>query len=71
VQWVEHRRQRDEEARRQRVMVITELDAGDPDATMQAMADEILKYHRALRLLAGGAVWAARPRSPVASAPHH
>ena len=29
-QWAEHRRQRDEEERRQRVMVITEFDAGDP-----------------------------------------
>jgi len=34
--WAEYRRQRDEEERRQRVMVITEFDAGDPDATMHA-----------------------------------
>jgi len=33
-QWVEHRQQRDEEERRQRVTVITELDAGDPEATI-------------------------------------
>ena len=33
-------------------MVITEFDAGDPEATMHAMADEILKYRRAVRLLA-------------------
>ena len=50
--WAEHRRQRDEEERRQRVMVITELDAGDPEATMHALADEILKYRLALRQLA-------------------
>jgi len=46
-QWAEHRRQRDEEDRRQRVMVIAELDAGDPEATMHAMATEILEYRRA------------------------
>jgi len=51
-QWAEHRRQRDEEERRQRVMVITEFDAGDPEATLHALADEILKYRLALRLLA-------------------
>ena len=51
-QWAEHRRQRDEEERRQRVMVVTEFDAGAPDATMHALADEILKYRRAVRLLA-------------------
>jgi hypothetical protein len=29
-QWADHRRQRDEEERRQGVMVITEFDTGDP-----------------------------------------
>jgi hypothetical protein len=29
-QWAEYRQQRDEEERRQRVMVIAEFDAGDP-----------------------------------------
>jgi hypothetical protein len=57
-QWAEHRRQCDEEKRRQRVMIITEFDAGDPDATMHALADEILKYRRALRLLARAVGWA-------------
>jgi len=33
-------------------MVITEFDAGDPDATLHALADEILKYRLALRQLA-------------------
>jgi len=33
-------------------MVITEFDAGDPEATLHALADEILKYRRAVRLLA-------------------
>jgi hypothetical protein len=51
-QWAECRRQREEEERRQRVMVITEFDAGDPEATMHALADEILKYRLAVRLLA-------------------
>jgi hypothetical protein len=48
----ENRRQHEEEERRQRVMVITEFDAGDPEATMHALADEILKYRLAVRLLA-------------------
>ena len=30
--------QSDEEERRQRVMVITEFDAGDPEATLHALA---------------------------------
>jgi len=50
-------RRRDED-RRQRVMVITEFDAGDPDATMHALADEILRYRQALRLLAEAIGWA-------------
>jgi len=33
-------------------MVITEFDAGDPEATMYGMAGAILEYRRALRLLA-------------------
>src|SRR5215831_7865878 len=51
-QWAEHRRQCAEEERRQRVMVITEFDAGDPEATLHALADELLKYRRAVGLLA-------------------
>ena len=39
-------------------MVITELDAGDPEATMHALADEILKYRRAVSLLAKAIGWA-------------
>jgi len=31
-QWAEHRRQREDEDRQQRVMVITEFDAGNPAA---------------------------------------
>jgi hypothetical protein len=57
-QWAERRRQRDEEERRQRVMVITEFDAGDPEATLHALADEILKDRLALRLLAKAIGWA-------------
>jgi hypothetical protein len=33
-------------------MVITEFEAGDPEATLHAMAAEILEYRRAVRLLA-------------------
>jgi len=51
-QWAEHRRQHEEEERRQRVMVITEFDAGDPDATMHAMATEILRFRLCVRQLA-------------------
>jgi len=57
-QWAEHRRQCAEEERRQRVVVITEFDAGDPEATLHALADEILKYRRAVRLLAKAIGWA-------------
>jgi len=56
--WAEHRRQCAEEERQSRVMVITELDAGDPEATLHALADEILKYRRAVRLLAKAIGWA-------------
>jgi hypothetical protein len=53
-----YRRQCEEEERQQRVMVITEFDAGDPDATLHALATEILKYRLALRLLAEAIGWA-------------
>ena len=46
-------------------MVITEFDAGDPDATMHAMAEAILEYRRALRVL-GRAVDLAKVGAPVA-----
>ena len=38
-------------------MVIAEFDAGDPEATLHALADEILKYRRAMRLLAKAIGW--------------
>jgi len=57
-QWAEHRRQREEEDRRHRVMVITEFDAGDPEATLHALAGEILRYRQALWLLAEAIGWA-------------
>jgi hypothetical protein len=56
--WAEHRRQREDEDRQQRVMVITEFDAGNPAATMHALAGEILKYRLAMRLLAKAIGWA-------------
>jgi hypothetical protein len=73
-----HRRQREEEERQQCVMVITEFDVGDPEATMHALADEILKYRRAVRLLAKAIGWAGagapirvdRSRSSLASEAH-
>jgi hypothetical protein len=70
--WTEHRRQCAEEEQRQRVMVITELDAGDPEATLHALADEILKYRRALRLLATAIGWASTgaPFALIAPSPY-
>jgi hypothetical protein len=58
--------------RRQRVMVITEFDAGDPEATIHALADEILKYRRALRLLTQAIGWAdaGAPFALIAPGPH-
>jgi hypothetical protein len=46
-------------------MVITEFDTGDSDATMHAMAEAILEYRRALRML-GRAVDLAKVGAPVA-----
>jgi hypothetical protein len=40
------------------VAVIGEFDTGDLEATMHALADEILKYRRVLRLLAAAVGWA-------------
>jgi len=82
-QWAEHRRRREEENQQQRVMVITEFDAGDPEATLHALADEILRYREALRLLARAIGWAEtgapfglfppgplwRPRRPIDGTP--
>jgi hypothetical protein len=47
------------------VTVITEFDAGDPDATMHAMAGAILEYRRVLQTL-GRAVDLAKAGAPVA-----
>ena len=60
------------EERQSRVMVITEFDAGDPEATMYALADEILKYRRAVRLLAKAIGWAdaGGPFALIAPGPH-
>jgi hypothetical protein len=46
-------------------MVITEFDAGNPEATLHAMAEAILEYRRALRVL-GRAVDLAKVGAPVA-----
>src|SRR5262249_33168685 len=64
----ECRRQRDEEERRQRVMVITEFDAGDPEATMHAMAAEILRYRHCVRQLADAIGW-TNARAPFVVMP--
>ena len=45
-------------ARILRRATIAEFDAGDPEATLHALADEILKYRRAVRLLATAIGWA-------------
>src|SRR5262249_11767697 len=58
-------RLRRREERRQRVMVITEFGAGDSEATMDAMAEAILEYRRALGVL-GRAVDLAKAGAPVA-----
>jgi hypothetical protein len=57
-QWAEHRRRRDEEERQCRMTVIAEFDAGSPEATLHALAGEILKYRRAVKLLAKAIGWA-------------
>jgi hypothetical protein len=64
--------QSDQEERRQRVMVITEFDAGGPEATMHAMATEILEYRGALRLLAEAIGWAdaGAPFALIAPGPY-
>jgi hypothetical protein len=64
-QWAEHRRRHKEEECQRRVMVITEFDAGDPEATMHAMAEAILEYRRALGVL-GRVVDLAKVGAPVA-----
>jgi hypothetical protein len=38
-------------------MVITEFDAGDPEATMHAMVSEILRYRHCVRQLADAIGW--------------
>ncbi len=58
-QWAEHRRQRDEEDRQQRVMVITEFGAGDPEATMHALADEVLRFRHCVKQLSEAIGWAS------------
>jgi hypothetical protein len=70
--WAKHQRQRAEEERQSRVMVITELDAGGPEATLHALADEILKYRRAVRLLAKAIGWAdaGAPFALISPGPH-
>ena len=66
------RRPRDEEERRQRVTVITEFDAGDPEATLHALAAEILEYRRAMRLLVEAVGWAdiGAPFSLISPGPY-
>ena len=47
-QWAEHRRQREDEDRQQRVMVITEFDAGNPAA---GNGDRLGERRRAVRAI--------------------
>jgi hypothetical protein len=51
------------------VTVITEFDAGDPEATLHALADEILKYRRAPRLLARAIGWAGAVAASARTGP--
>jgi hypothetical protein len=70
--WAEYRRQREEAERQCRVGVIAEFDTGDHEATMRAMADEILKYRRAVKLLAKAIGWtdAGAPFALISPGPH-
>jgi hypothetical protein len=54
------------------VKLIAEFDAGDPEATLHALADEILKYRQALRLLAKAVSWAeaGAPFALIAPGPY-
>jgi hypothetical protein len=60
-------------------MVITEFDAGDPEATMHAMAAEILRYRHCVRQLADAIGWTSAdapfgliaPGSSLASQAQH
>ena len=47
--------------------VIAEFDAGISEATMHALADEILKYRRAVRLLAKAAGRTSASKHPIVS----
>jgi len=53
------------------VRVIAEFDAGDSEATLHALADEILNYRRAMRLLVEAIGWAdaGAPFSLMGSGP--
>jgi hypothetical protein len=82
--WAEYCRQRKEAEWQRRIEVITELDAGDPEATLHALAAEILEYRRAMRLLREAIGWADigapfwlispgpywHPRRPADGTPH-
>ena len=52
--------------------VITEFDAGDPEATLHALAAEILEYRRAMRLLVEAVGWAdiGAPFSLISPGPY-
>jgi len=71
-QRAEQRRQREEEDRQSRVMVITEFDAGDAQATMHALAAEILRYRCCMRQLADVIGWTSSgaPFGLISPGPH-
>ena len=56
--WAAYCRERKEAERQRRVELIAEFDAGDPEATLHALAAEILEYRRAMRLLVEAVGWA-------------
>jgi len=70
--WAAYCRERKEAERQRRVELIAEFDAGDPEATLHALAAEILEYRRAMRLLREAVGWAdiGAPFSLIAPGPY-
>jgi hypothetical protein len=70
--WAAYCRQRKQAERQRRVELIAEFDAGDPEATLHALAAEILEYRRAMRLLREAVGWAdlGAPFSLISPGPY-
>src|SRR5215831_346470 len=70
--WAAYCRRRWEAERQRRVEVIAEFHAGNPEATLHALAAEILEYRRAIRLLVEAVGWAdiGAPFSLISPGPY-